>query len=99
SGQFDHAVTLTGLTPNATYYYSVGSGGDTLAPAPADNAREFTFTTPPTAGTVIDTRIWVLGDAGFANADQQAVRDAFYTFTGARTPNFVLQLVDNAYNL
>jgi hypothetical protein len=32
AGQFDHVVTLTGLTANTTYYYSVGAGGDTLAP-------------------------------------------------------------------
>jgi hypothetical protein len=98
TGQFDHVVTLTGLTPNTTYYYSVGAGGDTLAPAPADNAADFTFTTPPTPGTVINTRVWVLGDAGTANSNQAAVRDAFYTWTGARTPNLVLELGDNAYN-
>jgi hypothetical protein len=102
TGQFDHVVTLTDLTANTTYYYSVGAGGDTLAPAPADNATDFTFTTPPVAGTVIDTRIWVLGDAGTAGVSdpgrQIAVRDAFYAFTGARTPNLVLQLGDNAYN-
>lgn len=98
TGQFDHVVTLTGLTPSTTYYYSVGAGGDTLAPAPADNATDFTFTTPPTAGTVTNTRIWVLGDAGTSNGNQAAVRDAFYTFTAARTPNLVLQLGDNAYN-
>jgi len=31
-------------------------------------------------------------------ARQISVRDAFYNFTGARTPNLVLQLGDNAYN-
>jgi|GEM_PF-2531703 len=102
TGQFDHLITLTGLAPNTTYYYSIGAGSATLAPAPADNAADFTFTTPPTAGTVIGTRIWVLGDAGTAGsgdpARQQSVRDAFYTWTGARTPNVVLQLGDNAYN-
>ncbi|MEY2518639.1 MAG: hypothetical protein QOF24_398 [Verrucomicrobiota bacterium] len=96
--QVDHVVTLTGLTPNSTYYYSIGSGTDTLAPAGPANPLDYTFTTPPTAGTVINTRIWVLGDAGTGNADQKAVRDAFYTWTGARTPNLVLQLGDNAYN-
>jgi hypothetical protein len=51
---------------------------------------------------VINTRIWVLGDAGTAGnsepSRQTSVRDAFYTFTGARTPNLVLELGDNAYN-
>ncbi|MEY2511744.1 MAG: hypothetical protein QOE26_2507 [Verrucomicrobiota bacterium] len=102
TGQFDHLITLTGLAPNTTYYYSVGAGGDTLAPTPADNPADFTFTTPPVAGTVINTRIWVLGDAGTAGngdpARQQSVRDAFYSWTGARVPNLVLQLGDNAYN-
>ena len=102
TGQFDHVVTLTGLSPNTTYYYSVGAGGETLAPTTADNPADFTFTTPPVAGTVIDTRIWVLGDAGTAGsgdpARQRSVRDAFYGWTGARTPNLVLQLGDNAYN-
>ena len=90
---FNHVVTLTGLTPNTTYYYSVGSASDTLA-----GGADYTFTTPPTAGTVINARIWVLGDAGTATTSQTAVRDAFYTWTGTRTPNLVLQLGDNAYN-
>jgi predicted MPP superfamily phosphohydrolase len=90
---YDHAVTLTGLTPATTYYYSVGSAIDTLA-AGAD----FTFTTPPVAGTVKNTRIWALGDAGTATANQINVRNAFYTWTGTRTPDLVLQLGDNAYD-
>jgi hypothetical protein len=93
----DHIVTLAGLTPNTTYYYSIGSGSDTLAPVPPADPTDFKFTTPPTAGTVIDTRIWVLGDAGTANGNAIAVRNAFYTFTGNRTPNLVLELGDNAY--
>jgi hypothetical protein len=95
-------VTVTGLTPNKTYYYSVGSGTSTLAPASAVSGADYTFITPPTPGTPINTRIWVLGDAGTAGsgspARQTSVRDAFYTFTGAHTPNLVLELGDNAYN-
>ncbi len=97
TGQFDHVVTLTGLTPNTTYYYSIGAGGETLSPGALDNHADFTFTTPPVPGTVINTRIWVLGDAGTSNANAMAVRDAFYNFTGPRTPNLVLELGDNAY--
>jgi len=90
----DHEVTLTGLTPNTTYYYNIGSAYDTLAGG--DTAHK--FTTPPTAGTTPNTRVWVLGDAGTGTSSQTSVRDAFYTWTGARDPNFVLQLGDNAYN-
>jgi hypothetical protein len=91
---FDHVVTLTGLTAGTTYYYSVGSASDTLASGP-----DYTFTTPPVAGTPADTRIWVLGDAGSKNADQTNVKNAFYNWTGTRVPNLVLQLGDNAYDI
>ena len=90
---FDHSITLTGLSPNTTYFYSIGSADDILA-----SGTDYTFTTPPLPGAVLNTRIWVLGDAGTASANQRAVRDAFYTWTGSRTPNLVLQLGDNAYN-
>lgn len=89
----DHSVTLTGLMPDTRYYYSVGSEYDTLA-----SGAEYTFKTPPAAGTAMPTRIWVLGDAGTGTTSQTAVRDAFYTWTGTRTPELVLQLGDNAYN-
>ena len=94
----EHSVTLTGLTPNTTYFYSIGSATGTLV---AD--ASLTFTTPPTAGTSVPTRIWALGDAGTTGNNpselrQKAVRDAFYTWTGTRAPNLVLQLGDNAYN-
>ena len=89
----EHEIELTGLTPNATYYYSIGSAQDVLA-----SGSDYTFTTPPVPGTTANTRVWVLGDAGTANSSQTAVRDAFYSWTGSRNPNLVLQLGDNAYN-
>jgi hypothetical protein len=57
-----------------------------------------TFLTAPTAGTAAPTRIWVLGDSGTADANAAAVRDAFYSYTGTRTPELWLMLGDNAYN-
>lgn len=89
----EHIVEVTGLAANTTYFYSIGSPSDTLA-----GGADYTFTTPPLAGTAVNTRVWVLGDAGTATSNQTAVRDAFYTWTGAQTPNLVLQLGDNAYN-
>ncbi len=93
SATTDHVIDLTGLSPNTTYFYSVGSAFDTLI-----GDATTTFTTPPVVGTAANTRVWVLGDAGTASSNQTAVRDAFYTWTGSRTPNMVLQLGDNAYN-
>jgi|GEM_PF-547730 len=90
----EHEVKLTGLTPNTKYFYSVGSAFDTLEGA---DPAHF-FVTSPAGGTAPNTRIWVLGDAGTGTTNQTKVRDAFYTWTGARDPNLVLQLGDNAYN-
>lgn len=89
----EHIIKLTGLTPNTRYYYSIGSAADSLA----GGDLEHTFQTSPTVGSTKNTRIWVLGDAGRANADQAAVRDAYYAFTGTRTPDLCLMLGDNAY--
>lgn len=90
----EHEITLAGLTPATTYFYSVGSSLDTLAGGDASCV----FYTPPNPGTSVNTRVWVLGDAGTGTISQISVRDAFNTWTGSRTPDLVLQLGDNAYN-
>jgi hypothetical protein len=93
SATTEHVMELTDLIAGVTYFYSIGSSFDTLA-----SGADYTFTTSPVPGSIVNTRIWVLGDAGTANSSQRAVRDAFYAWTGTRTPNFVLELGDNAYN-
>lgn len=90
----EHGVTLTGLTPRTTYYYSIGTATETLAGGDATTL----FTTPPPPGTPQNTRIWVLGDAGTKTINQARVRNAFYTYTGDRIPDFCLLLGDNAYD-
>lgn len=94
SAKTDHEVKLTGLTSYTRYYYSVGSASDTLA----GGDTEHTFRTSPTPGTAKDTRIWVVGDCGRASQFQRDVRDAYYAWTGPRTPDLCLMLGDNAYN-
>ena len=100
----EHIVTLTGLTPNTQYFYSVGSTAETIA-----GDASYTFFTPPTVGTRQPTRIWVLGDSGTADADAAAVRNAYTTFNdlnplhligplgAARYTDAFLMLGDNAY--
>lgn len=90
----EHSVSIGGLKPSSTWYYSVGDPTAALAGGDAS----FRFTTSPPCGKAVDSRIWILGDCGTANADQYAVRDAFCRFTAKRTPDLLLLLGDNAYN-
>ena len=88
----EHQVTLTGLTPNTQYFYSVGSTTTTLA-----SGADFTFFTAPPVGTAHPTRIWVLGDSGSGTASQTAVRDAYNAYNGAQYTDLWLMLGDNVY--
>ena len=94
SGVIDHSVTLSGLSPDTLYYYSVGTATETLA----GGDSTFFFRTHPLLGTVLPTRIWVIGDSGTANASAQAVRNAYVTFAGTRATDAWLMLGDNAYS-
>ena len=89
----EHEITLSGLSADTRYYYSVGNAAATLA---GNDANHFFITHPP-AGVSKPTRVWVLGDAGTATSSQQAVRNAYYTFTGSRHTDLWLMLGDNAY--
>jgi len=87
----EHEIRLTGLSPNTTYYYSVGYGSTTLA----SGSDYFVVTAPAGAKP---TRVWVLGDPGTGSSSQTAVRTAYYNWTGARHTDLWLMLGDNAYN-
>jgi hypothetical protein len=63
----------------------------------AGNDANHFFVTSPVAGTAVPTRIWVLGDSGTANANAQAVSNAYLAFTGSTHTNLWLMLGDNAY--
>ena len=90
----DHIVTLTGLVPDTRYFYFIGATNTTLA-GPSTNHF---FLTHPLSGTPKPVRVWVIGDAGTATANQINVRNAFETFNGTNTLHAWLQLGDNAYN-
>ncbi len=90
----EHEVAVTGLSAGTVYYYSVGSTTQTLA---GNDANHF-FLTAPAPGTPKPTRVWVLGDSGTADSSAQAVRNAYYSFTGGRHTDLWLMLGDNAYS-
>ncbi len=89
----EHEVRLTNLTANTKYFYSIGSTSATLA---GNDANHFFFTSP-NAGQANPYRIWILGDSGTADANAQAVRNAYLTYNGATYTNLLLMLGDNAY--
>lgn len=89
----EHEVTLTGLTPLARYYYHVGSSTQVFAGGGVNHY----FDVPPPVGTPKQTRAWLIGDSGTADANALAVKLA-YLATGAGVPTDVwLMLGDNAY--
>ena len=90
SANTEHEVRLTGLSPNTTYYYSIGNSTTTFA----SGAGYFFVTAPLVAKP---TRIWVLGDAGTGTSVQRGVRNAYYSYTGSRHTDLWLMLGDNAY--
>jgi acid phosphatase type 7 len=90
----EHEVRLTGLAPETRYFYAVGSTSGVLA---GNDAGHFFVTAPP-IGAARPTRVWVLGDPGTGDSEQEEVRDAYYAFTGSRHTDLWLMLGDNAYD-
>lgn len=90
----EHEVLVSGLSPDTKYFYSIGTSSTNLA----GGDTNYFFITSPLAGTPKPTRIWVIGDAGRADGNQLAVRNAYYNFTGQRHTDFWMMLGDNAYN-
>lgn len=97
----EHIVTVSGLSPDTKYYYSIGSVAGAFV---GDDANHF-LRTNPTPGTVQPVRIFAPGDGGFLNdpgnpgfsAHAQAVRNAYYAYTAGTPTNLFMPLGDNAY--
>lgn len=90
----DHEITLTGLSPDTRYYYSIGT---TAAAIEGDHS--YFYSTAPVPGTAKPFRVWFLGDSGTGNADALNVRDAYVDVTGGRATDLMVMLGDNAYNI
>lgn len=89
-----HEVTITGLTPDSRYYYSI----DTI-----QGSAEQYFITSPLPGNKEQVRIWVISDFGQTSTSQNEVRmqtvDRWKTFNGnSYHANFVLSLGDQTEN-
>lgn len=93
----EHTATLTGLTPNTRYYYSIADSAHVLS---GGDASTF-FDTAPVAGTSKPTRVWVLGDCGTSGGSltspARRVADAYKNSAQFAHPDVWLLLGDNAY--
>lgn len=90
----EHEVRVTGLNANSQLYYSVGSETETLE----GGELGYRFTASPVVGTELPTRVWLIGDAGTANNNAQAVYDAYLNHEGSDATALWIMLGDNAYN-
>jgi hypothetical protein len=95
----EHEITLSGLTPDTKYYFNISNQTDILSESASGDMYVITS---PLAGTKQFVRAWILGDAGTANNNQRAVRDAYYDYVDNAAVNtgktdMMLFLGDNAY--
>ncbi len=89
----DHEITLTGLTPNTKYFYSIGTTSQTLQGDIKNN-----FYTAPIETSISPVRIWALGDFGGGGINQLKVRNSYSNYTGTNPTNLWIWLGDDAYN-
>jgi hypothetical protein len=88
----EHVITLTGLTPNQLYYYSVGCTDGTAIQGDANNY----FKTPPT-DTERPLRFWLFGDSGKTSTSRQTqTRQAYLNYLGNNYVDGVLLMGDIA---
>lgn len=90
----EHEIQLTNLLPDTVYFYGIGNSNLALS---GFTTNHF-FRTHPTSGTRKPLHIWVIGDAGTKDSNQQAVRNAFSAMNGSRYIDAWLLLGDNAYD-
>ncbi|MHC4934847.1 MAG: purple acid phosphatase family protein [Planctomycetota bacterium] len=90
----DHEVLVSGLSTDTLHHYQVGTTTQILAGGGADHH----FRTHPPIGSTDPVRIWAIGDAGTADGNQAAVRDAYYAHAGLDSTDVWLLLGDNAYD-
>jgi hypothetical protein len=88
----EHIVTLTGLSSNTLYYYSIGSSTQILQ----GDASNY-FRTLPVVGSSQKVRFLAMGDMGNNTPTQKNIRDVWLNFNGSNYTDGWLLLGDNAY--
>lgn len=89
----EHIVTISGLTADTKYWYTIGSTTQTLQ---ATNTNYFLTLPPP--NTTRKLRFLAIGDCGNNSTNQVNVKNTFLNFIGANDVDAMILLGDNAYN-
>lgn len=89
----EHEVNISGLSPNTTYYYSIGIDGTSYTPS----EEGFYFRTSPVHGTDQPIRVWAIGDFGNGSQAQLDVKTGYTEHFGDVHTDVWMWLGDNAY--
>ena len=103
----EHAVVLSGLDANTTYYYSIGYGSCAEFTLLAGGDQVHYVTTAPAPDSYRPFTVWFLGDSGEGGKEAvspnsgrgngaRRVRDAFLKWNEG-SPDLCVLLGDNAY--
>ncbi|HRH56941.1 MAG TPA: metallophosphoesterase [Chitinophagales bacterium] len=92
----EHDITLTGLSNDTKYFYSIGNTNPAVQTL--NSGSSYFFYTLPLKGTERLSRFWVIGDCGNNSANQINVRNYFMQYMGTNHADGMLLLGDNAYN-
>ncbi len=92
----EHDVTVTGLSADTKYFYSIGN---TLpAVQTLKTGTYYYFYTLPIKGVERLSRFWAAGDCGNNTSNQLNVRNNYMQYMGGKHTDGMLLLGDNAYN-
>jgi hypothetical protein len=88
----DHRLRITGLQPDSTVFYAVGTTTTVLA-----GDDDYVFRTAPPRSSRDPRRIWVLGDSGTAGGIPGWVWSGYRQYAGDSHADLWIMLGDNAY--
>ncbi|ARS42621.1 hypothetical protein CA265_24340 [Sphingobacteriaceae bacterium GW460-11-11-14-LB5] len=88
----EHEISVTNLTADTKYFYSVGTGTTVLETGANNYLR-----TAPLANTTRKIRVAAFGDCGNNSTNQKNTKNALLNYLGSNPTDVWLLLGDNAY--